>query len=149
MQIKIFTIPIMGGERLLEDLNVFLRSKKVLQVEQHLVQEKAGSFWCFSVRYAEDRGKTKFRQKSKIDYREVLDEAAFARYAKLKEIRKAIAEEEAIPAYAVFTNEELAELAKEEELTLKKMRAIKGIGEKRIEKYGSRFVTNKSAHEKG
>ena len=40
MQIKIFTIPIMGGELLVEEMNVFLRSKKVLQLKEHLVQAK-------------------------------------------------------------------------------------------------------------
>jgi hypothetical protein len=30
MQIKIFTIPIMGGEKLLEEMNAFLRSKTPL-----------------------------------------------------------------------------------------------------------------------
>ena len=52
MQIKIFTIPIMGGEKLLEEMNVFLRSKKVLQVEQHLVQEVGGLFATSSCWYA-------------------------------------------------------------------------------------------------
>jgi len=28
MQIKIFTIPIIGGEKMNEEMNVFLRSKK-------------------------------------------------------------------------------------------------------------------------
>ena len=48
MQIKIFTIPIMGGGKLLEEMNVFLRSKKVLQVEQHLVQEVGGGLFATS-----------------------------------------------------------------------------------------------------
>ncbi|MFM9947020.1 MAG: hypothetical protein ACKV1O_03705 [Saprospiraceae bacterium] len=47
MQIKFFTIPVMGGEALAEELNVFLRSKKILQVEQQLVSEAQGSAWCF------------------------------------------------------------------------------------------------------
>ena len=31
MQIKVFTIPVLGGERANEELNTFLRSKRVLQ----------------------------------------------------------------------------------------------------------------------
>jgi hypothetical protein len=34
MQIKLFTIPILGGEKLNEELNLFLRSKKVSSVCQ-------------------------------------------------------------------------------------------------------------------
>ena len=33
MQIKVFTIPVLGGERANEELNTFLRSKRVLQEE--------------------------------------------------------------------------------------------------------------------
>jgi hypothetical protein len=38
MQIKIFTIPLTGGEALEADLNAFLRGHKILQVER--VQQK-------------------------------------------------------------------------------------------------------------
>ena len=49
MQIKIFTIPIMGGEMLTDEMNVFLRSKKILQVKEHLVNhDSEGVFWCYS-----------------------------------------------------------------------------------------------------
>jgi len=34
MQIKLFTIPVMGGEMLIEEMNVFLRSKKVLNLKE-------------------------------------------------------------------------------------------------------------------
>lgn len=65
-------------------------------------------------------------------------------------IRKQIAKDEAIPAYAVFTDAELAELAKMEGvLSLAKMKTVKGIGEKKIEKYGQHFlpkpVTNEAS----
>lgn len=30
MQIKIFTIPVLGGERILEEMNVFLNSKRII-----------------------------------------------------------------------------------------------------------------------
>jgi len=40
MQVKIFTIPILGGEMLLEEMNLFLRTKKVLQLKDH--QQHAG-----------------------------------------------------------------------------------------------------------
>lgn len=40
MQIKLFTIPVHGGERLLEVMNVFLRSKKILQLKEHLLSSE-------------------------------------------------------------------------------------------------------------
>ena len=49
---------------------------------------------------------------AKIDYRAVLDERTFALFSHLREIRKALAEKEHLTPYAVFTNEQLAEVAK-------------------------------------
>lgn len=48
--------------------------------------------------------------------------------------------EEAIPAFAIFTDEELAGLAKLNELTVSKMLTVKGIGEKKTERYGQKFI---------
>ena len=79
-------------------------------------------------------------RKEKIDYKEILDEQTFARFAHLREARKLIANDESIPAYAVFTNEELAQIAALEEITEGSIASIKGIGDKRTEKYGQRLI---------
>ena len=140
MQIRIFTIPIMGGEMLVEEMNVFLRSKKVIQLKEHLVNnDTEGTFWCYSIRYVDDVAAAE-REKVKVDYREVLDEVTFKRFSALREIRKRVAQEDAVPAYAVFTDGELAELAKVEVLTPEIIKQVKGIGEKKLEKYGHHFL---------
>lgn len=138
MQIKIFSIPIIGGEAINEDLNAFLRSKKVVQVESQLVSAGNGAFWVFCVKYSEDENS---RQRERIDYREVLDESSFQRFAVMREIRRKLSREESVPAYTIFTDEELAELAKVEELTAAKMKRVKGVGEKKVERYGSYFIS--------
>jgi superfamily II DNA helicase RecQ len=144
MQIRIFTIPIMGGEQLVEEMNVFLRSKKVLQLKEHLVNhDTEGVHWCYSVRYVDDVSAAE-REKVKVDYREILNEAAFKRFSSLREIRKKVAQDDAVPAYAVFTDGELAELAKMESITLESIKTLKGVGEKKIEKYGHHFITKPS-----
>jgi hypothetical protein len=43
-----------------------------------------------------------------VDYKEVMNEADFAVFSRLRDLRKVIAEKEAVPAYAIFTNEQLA-----------------------------------------
>jgi len=117
MQVRLFTIPILGGELLTAELNVFLRTHKILQVESQLMQEGTSTFWCFCIKYIED---TRIKERSmvtqKVDYKSVLDEASFARFSKLREVHKKVAQEDAVPAYAVFTDEELAGLAKLESL---------------------------------
>ena len=146
MQIKLFTIPILGGERLNEELNVFLRSKKVLETESQLVQNGNNTFWCFCIKYLEGPfSSTSKRQK--VDYREVLNDLSYQKFLKFKDIRKRIAKEEDIPAYAIFTDEELSEIAKIENRTLAQINKIKGIGKKKIEKYGRYFIDQNKDHE--
>jgi superfamily II DNA helicase RecQ len=146
MQIKIFTIPILGGEQINEEMNRFLNAKKILQTESHLVSNAEGSFWCFCLKYLSDNSQQS-APKKKIDYREVLDGKSFQRFALMRETRKKLAKEEGVPAYAVFTDAELAELAKIEELTPSAMKKIKGIGSGKLEKYGKHF-TNPTKSEK-
>ncbi len=147
MQIRIFTIPVLGGEPLTEEMNVFLRSKKVLRVEEHLVgSEPDGACWCYSVRYVDDVAAAE-RERVKVDYREVLEPAVFQRFSAMREIRKRVAQDDAVPPYAVFTDFELAELAKLETVTPEAMKNVKGIGDKKVEKYGQHFLS-KPADEK-
>jgi superfamily II DNA helicase RecQ len=141
MQIRIFTIPILGGELLTAEMNVFLRSKKVLQVKEHLVNnEIEGVFWCFCVRYVDDVAAAE-REKGKVDYRELLGETSFQRFTALREIRKKVAQEDSVPAFAVFTDQELAELSRIEMLTPEAIKNVKGIGEKKVEKYAHYFLS--------
>jgi superfamily II DNA helicase RecQ len=51
----------------------------------------------------------------------VLDDATFKRFSALREIRKRVGQEDGVPAYAVFTDAELAEIdriAEEKEINL-------------------------------
>ncbi|HMQ59208.1 MAG TPA: HRDC domain-containing protein [Flavilitoribacter sp.] len=137
MQIKIFSIPILGGELMNDEMNAFLRSKKVLQVENQLVSDSHGAFWCFCIRYIEDNAPV---AKPRPDYKQILDEESFQRFARMKEIRKQLAKEEGLPPYAVFSDEELAGLAKIEVLTPGLMKTIKGVGDKKVEKYAHYFT---------
>ena len=107
------------------------------------MNNNGSAFWSFCVKYLDDviGGSPNERgEKVKIDYRDVLDEATFKRFSKLREIRKQLAQDDGVPAYAVFTDEELSNIAKLPELTLSKMKTIKGIGDKKVEKYGQLIV---------
>lgn len=137
MQIKTFTIPILGGETINEELNLFLRSRKVLQVEKELLLVNGSGFWCFCVTWMDGVSSV---EKEKPDYKKVLDEVTFKRFSNLRDIRRRLAQDEAIPAYAIFTDEELAAFSKVEKLTQADMKTVKGVGEKKIEKYGAHFI---------
>lgn len=153
MQFKIFTIPILGGEVFNEEMNVFLRAHRIISVEDALVQSSGGAWWVFKVQYAEGAVAVPERERNKVDYKQVLDEATFKRFSGLRDIRKKISKDEAVPAFAVFTDEELSELAKLDPLTEAGMKSIRGIGAQKVEKYGRYFLfqpkSQDSTDEKG
>jgi superfamily II DNA helicase RecQ len=134
MQYKIFTFSIFDDSHT-DDMNRFLRGNRVVQVEKQFVVMNGNAYWTFCVYYIGVENKEP-EVKGKTDYKNVLDEPTFAIFSKLRTYRKKIAEEDAVPAYAVFTDAELSEIAKLDEITEKKLLSIQGIGEKRVDKYG-------------
>jgi superfamily II DNA helicase RecQ len=76
----------------------------------------------------------------RTDYREVLKEQDFAVFAQLRSLRKAVAEREGVPAYALFTNEHLAEMVLKRAATATALGTIEGVGKARMEKYGALFL---------
>ncbi len=150
MQIKLFTIAVGDGGSAEQEMNAFLRGNRILEVESHFVSNDKGAYWSFCVRYIEGlSGKEVSRQsRAKVDYKKILDEKTFKKFSKLREIRKKVAAEEGVSAYIVFTDEELASLAKLEEITEKEMLKIKGIGEKKVARFAKYFVGKPDENEK-
>ena len=48
MQIKVFTVPAFDSESSNNDLNKFLRSQRVLEVQQEFVATQNGAYWQFN-----------------------------------------------------------------------------------------------------
>ncbi|MBR5550853.1 MAG: HRDC domain-containing protein [Muribaculaceae bacterium] len=141
MQIQVFTIPIFEGEEELNAMNKFLRSHRVAEIQKTFIPTASGGSWSFCITYLDSvKVVDPEIKKGKVDYRNVLNEKDFALFCEMRKVRKQIAEKEAIPPFAVFTDAELAEIAKLEKFTLSAMKSISGIGEKKIEKYGEYFL---------
>jgi hypothetical protein len=116
MQLRFFTIPIHGGSDIADELNRFLAGSRILSIDRHLVQDGVNSAWAVCVGF-ESAGQGRpssttggAGKQGKVDYREVLNEADFTVYARLRTLRKEIADQEGLPAYALFTNEQMAEM---------------------------------------
>lgn len=139
MQLKFFTITVDSDEETIDDLNRFLRSVKVLEIKKEFVnQPDGGSFWSVCVTYlpqATDINSSRSRIQRKIDYKEVLTSDEFEVFSKLRKIRKLIAEKDAVPPFAVFSDAELAEIVKLEKIDIESVSKIDGIGKKKVEKY--------------
>ena len=139
MQFKFFTIQVFDPERVTEELNSFCANHRVLTVERHFVAHDSNSFWAICVCYQEGE-KTLVIRKGKIDYREVLNEKDFTLYATLRSLRKELSEKEGVPAYALFTNEQLAEIVRRRIAAPAALAEIKGVGDARVQKYGHFFI---------
>jgi superfamily II DNA helicase RecQ len=111
----------------------------VLSVERKLIEAGHSSFWTFCVEYL-DGPLPLEKMAGKVDYKEVLSAEQFARFARLRELRKGLAEKEAVPPYVVFTNEQLAQMVKLETPTAAAVEAIEGIGAAKMGKYGRLFL---------
>ena len=140
MQIRIFNVPLIDSGESLAEMNRFLAGHKVIEVEQRFFQNEKSGCWSFCVRYLPTTSNVQNALKEKIDYKQVLSEAEFAVFSKLREIRKQISITDVVPAYAVFTDEELAGITKLPIIEENKLLTVKGIGEKKVAKYGKQFV---------
>ena len=139
MQTRFFTVPASAPAESEAELNAFLRSHRVLSVRKELVSgPKEGAFWAIAVDYLESGSRPS--GKSSIDYKEVLSEAEFEVFRRLRELRKRLAEAEGKPVYTVFTNAQLAEIAQRGVDNLEKLREIGGVGEAKAERYGNQVL---------
>ena len=143
MQVKLFMLPALAGYDATEELNHFLRTVRVLEIKKEFINSLSGQYWAFCITYLPIVGGnagavfSQNERREKVDYRNVLSEAEFERFSLLRKIRKQLADEDAVPPFAVFTDAELAQLARNEELTPALMREVNGIGKKKVEKYGN------------
>jgi ATP-dependent DNA helicase RecQ len=70
----------------------------------------------------------------------VIDGANGALLDRLRILRRAIAKEEQVPAYVVFPDRTLAEMAVRRPRTPVALAGIRGVGPTKLERYGERFL---------
>jgi ATP-dependent DNA helicase RecQ len=70
----------------------------------------------------------------------LLDGDAARLFASLKTLRSSIAREQHVPAYVVFTDRTLAELAARKPRTKSALLEVRGVGQAKVDKYGDRFL---------
>jgi len=130
----------LDGEEESQELNRFLATNRVLVVERHFVSDGSSSAWAICVSYLDRSGRPAPELGKRVDYREVLSESDFAIYAKLRSLRKSMAEKDGLPAYTLFTNEQLAAMVQQRVTSLRALEEIQGIGPARVKKYGAAFL---------
>ncbi|MBB4268005.1 HRDC domain-containing protein [Roseospira visakhapatnamensis] len=141
MRLRFFTIPAHGGDDAAEALNRFLAGHRVVAVDRSFIQDGRNSAWAVCVTIENGPApQATAAKKPRVDYREVLNEQDFAVFARLRAVRKDLAEAEGIPAYAIFTNEQLADMVRRKVRSAGALREIDGVGEARVDKYAGSFL---------
>jgi ATP-dependent DNA helicase RecQ len=67
-------------------------------------------------------------------------------FERLRALRKLLADERGVPAYVVFSDRTLEEMAARHPLTLDGLLAVHGVGEKKLAQYGERFLAELRTH---
>ncbi|MDQ4062073.1 MAG: DNA helicase RecQ [Pseudomonadota bacterium] len=66
--------------------------------------------------------------------------------AALKTLRTSLAKSQSVPAYVIFPDRTLIEMAAARPATLEAMRAVHGVGRRKLERYGEAFLAVVAAH---
>ena len=167
MSLHFFVIPALHPQPAQDELNRFCATQRVVSLERQLVVAGADSYWAVCVTVAPGAGPLPDALKApehrsgaradgagaaRVDYKQVLSEQEFSCFADLRAWRKETAEREGVPVYAVFTNEQLAEIARRRVDTEAALGEIEGVGPARLQRYGAallaRVVIGAPAHTK-
>lgn len=145
MHYTFFQIPAIDPDAAAKRFNTFIQSQSVIGIERQFVADGLNSFWSICVTTASPGGSglsdlSAAKKRTRIDYREVLSPEVFAIFARLRTLRNTLAEEKGIPAYAIFTNDQLAAMASMNNPDCASLAKIEGIGQKRIEMYADLFL---------
>jgi len=143
MALKFFQVPIREFQAVEAELNAFLRAHRVLSVDRRWVDLGQDSFWAICIDYLDGEISARLDTRNKgraKDYKELLSPEDFVAFVKLRDLRKEVAQAEAVPVYTIFTNEQLAGMVQGRVQSKSDMESIAGVGDARIEKYGTRFL---------
>ena len=140
LKYRFFSVPAAMPEEAEEAVNQFCIEHRVVSVERELVQNGDGSYWALCICYLDKQGGPLSTRRGRVDYREVLNDKEFTLFAKLRQLRKTLAEREGTTLYALFTNEQLATMVQKQVTSMAALAEIDGVGPARLEKYGEAFV---------
>lgn len=142
MAFTYFVIPVDRPLEAQNELNRFLATERSISVTQHLITANGTPRWAVCVETAPSaQAASKVTNRSeRKDYREILSTPDFAKFAELRVLRKAIAAQNGVPPYGVFTDAQLAAMVTGNVTTKSQLSLIDGVGEARLRDYGQAFL---------
>lgn len=147
MKLNFFWIPAIDSSSAAEELNGFLASHRVLQVEKQYTAGEGGhgAGWSVCVEWVPGPESaapavSSIGKLSKVDYKQVLDAETFRIFAALRDWRKEAAAAQGVPIYTVATNEQLAEVARQRVTSKAGLEKIEGFGAARLARQGEELL---------
>lgn len=145
MRVKLITLAFAPALGTIDDrpLAEFLRDKEVIAVREHFFVVHEVPYLACLVTYQDSAARVvepPSASRAALAAEPELDPTARALYATLREWRNARAKRDGVPAYVLFTNAELARLARERPASLNALGAIEGIGPGKIRRYGTALL---------
>ena len=130
-----------------EPLRSFIVDKEVVSLEKQFFFKDNVPYWSVMVMYKnkpKQRDVSKESQKkgedTKDDYRSLLTEESTPLFNLLREWRNEKSKKEGFPAYIMFTNRQIAEIAGKYPETLTQLGSVEGVGKAKIKKYGEEIL---------
>ena len=130
---RFFAIPVHDHSDAKAQLNAFLGSHRVVAIDRRFVDQGVQSFWAICVDYiAGSPGKGGSNaSRERVDYKEKLTPEEFRVFAQLRDLRKELAQAEAVPVYTIFSNDQLARMVTDRATTREALEKIDGVGDAR------------------
>lgn len=124
------------------ELNNFLKSHRIINVEKRLIDGERCTGCFFLVEYTElEGGKSAYKMSSKVDWWNVFNPSQFAVYDFLRKTRKEIGDKTEIPLHGILSNEQLALMAQNPPKTKEDFLKIKGVNEQKYKQFGEIFLS--------
>jgi len=141
MKFKWFRYPVDGDGNFAE-LNEFLASHPVTTLRKDWVQGQHSAILVFLVEYSEGTETRSSQERAgSSDATKGLDDFELALFNRLRDVRKQIAEAEAVPVWSLFGNQALRLVVKQRPESLDALAAIPGVGKTRADKHGERLLS--------
>ena len=139
-QVKFFKVRLPPGELKADEawLNQFLVKVRIRKILPSLVQTPREIFWSVYVEFED--GEPKRSTADEATTPQPLTEAEAQLYEALRAWRNARASRENVPAFFVFHNKHLEEMARAKSRSVNDIAAIQGVGRARAERYGPELL---------
>lgn len=140
MKVRVFTMGF--GEAGFDDaaLQAFFAEHDAFDATEHYFRQDGRVWLTLVVRYREGASSGQPGRASAPAKEPELEPEARALYELLRRWRNERARKEARPAYVLFSNAQLAEIARRRPVTVETLTAVSGIGEGRVREYGAEIL---------